>query len=468
MKRGAVWVGCALAAFLLYRGLLSDGPSGRAGTGTLTTQTTRADREVDPALIAPAKPSDGDRTVLGSSGSSGSAITGSVLLPGDLPCRSGFAFAWPSGVVVESEAFRTLAASPARPPLRVAPIRSDGTYRFTDVDPDTSYTLSAVSSGAACAVRPTGIRGRSSVDLRLLYTYGLAIRLEDRRGGPPRTALGLFGAGPKASSAVHKLMENPPELQALEIHGLLEGHGNRDRWQYLAVSEVDAPAIGPIDYEVEVPGYSPRKELLQLERLVDRLAEVAVVLEPRVTSFGDIGVRVMGTSGVLSLGLDENRLIGRVYLIQDVKNPLCFGVHARALDGMDRISGIPTGHYEYFFEADEAYYQTESRKMDIGAGQNLLEFDCSDSGTLFIDVQEDGSPYDMRFVAKIVESSGSHFYLVSDSGPFVIPSMHPGTYRVTELEAPGRECSSVLGEEIEVFAGELSVLPVICRPSGER
>jgi hypothetical protein len=392
------------------------------------------------------------------------SIGGVVLLPGDVPSRAGFVFAWLDGLVPAASSLRDLVEGKVVRGMAFAPIRADGSFRLGGLAPGEGHTLGAVARGAICVQRPIAVvPGSPPVTLRLTFTYGVAIRLEERGGRPLRTAAGLFGGGPRASGPAMTLQQNPPELFALGIDGLEEGHGTRDRWQYLAVADTETGAVGPIDYEIEVPGYSRRKEVLYVPRLVERLGEAVVTLEPRAASWGEVSVRVIGQAQVLSLGLDEAQLIGVVYLSEENRDPVEFAVHALALRAPERISGIPSGSYDVYFEATDAYYDTEPRELVIGSGTSSLEFDCSDAGTLFFDVQEDGKPYDTRFVATVEDADGAVFNVTYDSGPYVIPAMFPGTYRVTELQAPGRECASSLGEEIEIFPGRVSVSLVACR-----
>ena len=123
---------------------------------------------------------------------------------------------------------------------------------------------------------------------------------------------------------------------------------------------------------------------------------------------------------------------------------------------------------QVILKEEMAYYRAPLGTVEIGPGTNVLQFDLGDSGSLLLDVRSEGAAYDQRFVAKIVDDSGSHFYAVSDAPPYWIPSMAPGTYRITELQAHGRECVSLLGQEIEVFPGQMSALLVECGPAGAR
>lgn len=396
------------------------------------------------------------------------AIRGRAYLPDETPCGSGFVFAWPDGLVPQAEWFRDHQETRPEHPVCVAPIQSDGSFCLASLPAGKRFTLGAVARGALCVERLTGVsRGSTTANLRMRFTFGVAVRLEELGGRSLRTAPELFGEGPVASGPGGKLLENPPELQALGVLGLEAGHGTRYRWQYLAVSDTERAAIGPLDYTVEVPGYLPAKAAVFATRLLDRLDESVVALEPRTEAWGEIAVQVSGLPQVLPFALREDQLIGVVYLTEAEKDPIHFAVHANALGGGDRIPGVPVGAYSAYFEAVDAYYQTEVQPVVVGAAQDPIRFDCSEAGTLLIDVQEESRTHDRRFIAKIEDKDGAHFYVTFDSGPYLIPMMFAGTYRVTEAEVPGGVCSSSVAG-LEVFPGRLSVELVQCRSPEER
>jgi len=389
------------------------------------------------------------------------AIRGRVLFPGEVSCGAGLVFAWPDGVVPRGDWFRDPTGGG---PVRRASVQPDGTFCIAELPRATRFTLGAVARGALCVVRPTGVApGTGEVTLRLWFTYGVAVRLEELGGGPLRTSPGLFGKGPLASGPGNKVLVDPVELQSLGITGLEPGLVERDRWQYLLVSEEDSPARGPIEHEVEVPGYLPRKTTLFAPRLLDRLEEIVVALEPRDVVWSELSVRVTGAPQLLPLGLAPDALLGVVYLTPvGEREPMHFGVHARALEAWEPIAGIPSGAYEAYFEAADADYQTEPSALTIGSDQNELELDFGDAATLVVDARSDDLAYDQRFVARVEDEDGAHSYVTFDRGPYVVPTLFPGVYRLTELEAPGRTCSATLGE-LEVFAGRLSVARIECR-----
>jgi hypothetical protein len=327
--RAAGWATVPLVALILWV-VRASGPARRAGpdldpaAGSIRTEDGSSDLlgtgigSVPPETRAEAR---AIRREL--------AIHGKAILPGDEPCRSGLVFGWDVGRTPRPEEFRALGNSESG--ILVAPLQPDGSFQLSGLAAGRTYTLSAVAPGATCVERlsaapnaPTGIT------LRLMYTYGLAIRLEEFGGGRLRTAPGLFGEGPRASSPLRSLLENPPELQALAILGLEPGPGTRDRWQYLAVSDAETARPGPILFEVEVPGYRRKQATLWAERLVDRLAEARVPLEPACTSWADITVEITGLAQAAPLGLDPDHVIGSVILAEEGRSPVAFAVHARA------------------------------------------------------------------------------------------------------------------------------------------
>ena len=272
----------------------------------------------------------------------------------------------------------------------------------------------------------------------------------------------MFGRGLFASGPDHKLLVNPPELQVLNIQGLESGHGSRDRWQYLVVSDVPTGESGPIEYRVDIPGYLPKKEVLYAPRLIERLHETVVMLEPNASGWGDVGVRLFGAPQVVDLGLSEDLLIGLVHLVREEDEQIDLAVHPRALGEIEETIGVPTGIFHGYFEAVDSYYQTAETAVQIIRGYNLLTFDLSDAGTLLLDVREGGEAYDMRFVLELTMSDGSQFNSTFDSGPYVVPLLYPGPYRITEVEAPGRTCRFDAESLLEIFPGALPVEALPC------
>lgn len=249
-------------------------------------------------------------------------IRGRVRMSDGDACRSGSVFAWRVGFVPSAADFAAERLRSGTSPIRAAPIRADGSFELEGLAPAERYTLGAAAPGGALAERPSLVPpGREGVELRLRYLLGLAILLEDARGGPLRTSPGFFGRGPSASGPGTKLLENPPELAALPITGLEPGHGSRDRWQYLALSETRIEELGPIEYGVEVPGYAPTDVRLQARPVLDRLEEVRVRLEPVAEDWGALDVALVGAPHVRDLGLPEDELVGVVRLVRDGDEP---------------------------------------------------------------------------------------------------------------------------------------------------
>jgi hypothetical protein len=422
--------------------------------------------QLDPhaAELAADLAASGTELTEGRAPSSGpSTIGGRVsLVDGGRP-GSGRVFAWRVGLVPRAEDFLGARESGDSGPVRAAAIRPDGSFELGELDPRARYTLGAAVPGLALAERPSDVRpGRSDVELRLSYLLGLAITLEDARGGPARTSPAFFGRGPSATGPAPKLLETPPELAVLAIAGLDPGPGTRDRWQYLVLSERAVAELGPIQYRVQVPGYRPLEKGLYARPVLDRLHEERVVLEPVSEHWAEIAVEIVGAPHARDLGMRDDELIGSVRLVRGGDDPwelriIRFAVHARALRAPESIGGLPCDDYEVVFEAEDGPYETDPAPLALTPGLHTLSFDASDSGLLLVDVRDGPLPYDRRLVLRNDHPFGGHFYSSFDRGPYVVPFLVPGTYRLTEIVAPG--CVSLKEAErvFEVFPGQIKV-----------
>src|SRR5262249_5009189 len=220
---------------------------------------------------------------------------GTVASPSGEPCRAGWVFAWSVERTPRPEEFRACVTSGGVPALAAAPITSDGSFRLARLPKANAYVLGAVARGAACVERPTGIHaGATRVALGLKYLYGTAIRFEEHGGVPLRTSSQLYGGGPKLrrGRAPWRELHAAPELAALGITGLDPGARDHYREQRLAVADVELEQLGPLDYAIQVPGYRERSQEVYQPRVLERLAETVLELEPSVASWETISVRL--------------------------------------------------------------------------------------------------------------------------------------------------------------------------------
>lgn len=94
--------------------------------------------------------------------------------------------------------------------------------------------------------------------------------------------------------------------------------------------------------------------------------------------------------------------------------------------------------------------------------------DVRAAGTLLVDVREGSAAHDGRWIVRVDLADGSHFYATFDAGPFVLPFVEAGTYRIAEAEASGLVCTPDPERELEIFPGELTVERVDCGAAAGR
>ncbi len=473
MKRiGPVLIGLALVATLVMIHRASRRGERREGAPAIRATPVDQRPSGDSVSLLPAQELESTRVSRALIEQSAASIRGKVVLPDGSPAQAGFAFAWPVGLRPGPEAFENPGSPAGSSPVFSSPIQPDGSFHLDGLSALEDYTLSAVAPGAACPVRPSGVRpGREGVEIQLMFLYGVAIGTRDVDGRPPRTSAAFFGRGPHASGPGEKLVEIPPELHALGIVGLERGHGTRDRWQYLVVTDTPTREVGPIDYRIAVPGYRPKHALLQAFPVVDRLEEIFVTLEPEASEWGEVAVRLHCARQVLDLGLRDDEYVGSVALVpgnDPQGEEIRFAISERALLANEAIGTLPTAGYEARFVAEDSYFETNPTKVEIVRGKNQLEFDLSLAGTLLMDVREGNAPYDGRFVTRVDFPNGILFYSTFDSGPYVIPFLHPGTYQLSEVEVSGKGCAPEPATEFTILSGQISVELVACQADTER
>jgi len=304
--------------------------------------------------------------------------------------------------------------------------------------------------------------GATNVELGLVYTFGVAIRLREAGGGPLRSTPASFGRGRRFSGEIEMLDELPYELLALGIAGLEEGASALDCMRILAVSGRADAELGPFDVLVQVPGYRSRSEFVPVPRLIAHLSEAVLELERDGEGWGSLDVHLVAGPPVLGLERADDAPIGALYLSLNERGPLELGLHARALVAFEHIPDLPTGPYSFYFEDKDSGYESPRVELELVAGANTLALDLSDAGTLLLDVRAGDEPLDGALSVRLLPSEGAPFYASFPRPPYALPFVTPGRYRLAELAAADGACRLDRARELDVQAGRLTFEVVNC------
>lgn len=469
---GAVALGLVLwlgAARLRGRTEGVGGASERTPSPAPALRMDAAPVDAAPGPLREASPAPGRET----GAESGPAIRGRATLPGGAPCAGGTVLAWLDGTLPGAEEFRAPdgpvgpdgkgAPERERPLVQRATTAADGTFALRGLDPALGYTLSAVAPGALCVARVNGIAvGATGVELGLVYTYGVTIRLREAGGGALRSTPSSFGRGRRFSGEIETLDELPYELLALGIAGLEEGASTVDRMRILAVSGREEAELGPFDALVKVPGYRSRSEFVPVPRLIASLPEAVLELERDAEGWGSLDVHLVAGPSVLGLERADDAPIGVLYLSLNQRGPLEVGLHGRALVASEPIPDLPTGPYSFWFEGKDSAYESRRVELELVAGANTLALDVSEAGTLLLEVRAGDEPLDGALTARFSPSDGAPFYATFPRPPYALPFVTPGRYRLAELAAADGACRLDRARDLEILAGKLTFEVVNC------
>lgn len=442
-----------------------------AGASQLTATHPEFARTTSPILTSPG----GAQTLVLHEGAS---IRGDVSwLAGGGPASDVPVFAIPTESSMPSSSYLARVAT-GMPSANATRTNKDGTFELHGLDKNRRYFVVAAWRGCFSRRAPAGIEpGRDPVRLELGRIFGVRIAYFDSITRAPIELPTGWIPG-KGNS-----LRLPPKLGSpFPCHG---------RWTELAgispeftreeaattscfyfIENPDTAALGPIPYQVNVPGYGPAQgELfaLPVDAQVPEHAVFLVPLGPRKTSH----LRVAFRGAPIGLESGRSRVGPEGVLLLSGEN----GVQTLALNrlGPDVIEIDHLSHGSYRWRAVAhsvpgafAYpSETPDAQLNLGPETDEIEIDLSGSGAIQVVLEQiDGTPYVGPVALEIADSpSGTEGgYAVAnvrfDRAPYAIPGICAGNYVVRVLSP---QTTDAARHDTDVLRGQSSIVRIPLR-----
>lgn len=335
------------------------------------------------------------------------------------------------------------------------------------------YTLIIYGKGVMGVERSRGVMPGEYVELRVSRVYGATIRHVAMDGGTLDVPQEIYGRGPsweilaRGATAVR-----PDSLEgALALDGLLHGDRPvRDLRLLAFTSQEPAETLGPIKYQVKVPGYLFHRGEYWATPLPGG-ASYEIKMEAESRGRGSIQMEFLNPPPT-EAGLDLDAIVGTLFLEGD-GDKINMAVHRRALHQGQHWDGIPGGDYFVRFEAKDGYYHYPSwrmppTKIEIGPQCAVFQVDASDAGAALVMLDGDYD-YSGPVLTKVDDLANEGiFYSAFSAVPGWIDLLPAGRYEVTIVDLPGASVGPGEPTRSLIEAGSITpwVLPVA--PRGTR
>ncbi|MDP6408930.1 MAG: hypothetical protein QGI46_06110 [Planctomycetota bacterium] len=247
----------------------------------------------------------------------GGSVRGTARWPGgQAPGSAVTVLAWPAGREPSPSSLAETDLGGPGTSLRVAPTGEGGGFLFEGLSADAEYVLAAAGLGGCTLERAGPVRpGSGPVVLTLQPIYAALVHLRDPDGRPLRCDPLLFGS-------LGWVMRDPRAVDVFGIRWRAEldlvgetrlhaGLANtRDDKLLLFTSEILVDALGPLEFEANIPGYAPAGGEF-FAALADRSpSEFELRLESVGEAWGKLRVSVSGPPAVLAAEAEDERFLG--------------------------------------------------------------------------------------------------------------------------------------------------------------
>jgi len=368
---------------------------------------------------------------------------------------------WMDGTPVGDEArvtcWRTgyapahLADDPATVPRwRVVRSEPDGGFEITGLDPETTYSLSAVGPWAIAAERMRGVRPDGGPRLLSVSPlHGLEVVVTGPEGraltSDPRLGISGIEIDERASRG---LGADRVELDLLGITPAPDPPGGKVK-TFLYAASTRLELMGPFSFSFALPGYEPASAELLVPRVTSAdLDRRTLELTALTDSFGSLDVTL---EGVMDPGrpIHARQPIGVVRLAPldgslDTRRTWLRGVDA----GRDRlrVQALPAGTWDVSWRPAIRFpgppTPRSAARVEIGDEPAHASLDIGPAGGLAVAILEpDGSPYHGTAAFGLHLVGGPYWSNLSfHEAPYLMTPVPPGTYelRVTCPHPGGR------------------------------
>jgi hypothetical protein len=341
----------------------------------------------------------------------------------------------------------------------------NGEFLLTGLDCTREYELTAARSGSVCVAPKRGVTTGESVELELVATYGAIVEVVDQSGFPLEASPLLCGRGPFwecEDPIADPILSYTPALSLGSIplgDAPLDG---RIRRLLLFAADGKEQRLGPITFEVEIPGYQPVWTELWAEAASQGVPEVRVPTKRLTNGWSSLRVawdRPLASAELESLPM--RRPIGLLHLFEeDTRTALSMAMDSSLEEAtFDRV---PRGRYQVRFKASDWSYEDpppgERIELVLGSGTNSLVLHREGTGSLRVFLQdESGNEYtgSALFQVRSVRR-GTHSYVSFQGAPYLICFLEPGPYSVSLASMGGVHLEQRGSDEIDVLPDDVA------------
>ncbi len=348
------------------------------------------------------------------------------------------ALAWSRGRRLSVNEVRGLMAGVAPPRVALAEASADGSFTLEGLREGESYVVGGFEPGAFSVDLVAATPGISeSLDVVLEYVYATRLRLTDSVGESLKTSKKLFGNGPFWSVANSSVTGLAGAESYIALCGLPVDEIDDRGYQsglYLFRSDLRRESVGPVSYEIEVPGYAPISTELQAQRAHEAALQTLELL-PIAEGWGRLEIeRIDAIEGIVADSELVQPVLGVVYVSKGDENLYNFALPWTSTRSLV-IDGVPYGEYKLLFQAKHTpwyYPELERHALSVGANTAKWTIDLRGSSALHLELVNtagEGVQGPVRLRLLDVVHSGVSNILFHESETIVYPA-RPGSYEV--------------------------------------
>lgn len=400
-------------------------------------------------------------------------IAGSVLdaASGD-PIADADVVAWPLGLLPMSgtESLGALLGDPAFASTRT---HTDGSFVLPGLDPGVRYGVCAGAPGRASRGQyAVGTPGGKHVVVELERVLGVVFRYRDAEGGPVVVADELL---PRLSQILLPRNARPitGAFQSV-LAGQVEIPDGADR-VYLYVTNDGSDRIGPLEFDVDLPGYLPTRVSAFAEPCDPDIPVALVELQRDAPAFGYLDIEYSGLPDRGPRWGNSTGKLARTLTLENLDTGELDTLRLpTASNEPTRIGPIPFGRYHASarFAAGHSWPWDSGQPhlVEVNSERTPLRIEMQDAGTLeLLPTVGDGEPslgiLEVRLYTGYEIGDGGRESWKARSGPwlfltppYVIGGIRPGTYYL-RLDQPLRgRPEEIRTDEIVITGGRVTTL----------
>jgi hypothetical protein len=345
-----------------------------------------------------------------------------------------------------------------------------GLFSIDDLQKDDVYSLMAGKDGFATSNERKEVKpgGQEPARLEVEPIFGVTLRLLDEQNASPRLGRMLPPyASPLRVMDPAASIINEPSYAGVLAGGPPSTYPSVTEMQYLFTSaDSSATSVGPLAYEVNLPGYEPKKVEFSALPLAAGMTTIDVHLLSSGQK-GTLGVYFAGVSDGMSSATSRLAGIGTIVLYPDnapgVDSPMRVLVqgHEPLL-----LEDLPYGNYRIRYLATPVpctYPPYGTDTVTISSDSTEWVIDMTAFGAASLDLQQDresryaGPVSVLLMTGEVTQNgqSGKGGPLFFESPPYILSPLAAGAYTAVFLHPKASK------QVFSVRAGEVSTVRAV-------